>query len=196
MRKLIIFLAITLHGCATYENPSLYSFLFNKVQDPLHESDHYQSCLFFAELSIDEKQLENSVSYLSLKNEPNLCDYYILASQTQDPVYINEFSQQLPAGRGLEKIWSHHTKLDYPISFIPPYISMARNIATRNDVALDKLISGLPFVDGSHAESLSDIIANLYNLNPRRVNGSFKRNKLEKKTVLEIKLLAEYLKRN
>jgi len=196
MRKLIIVLILALNACSVIDDSSLYSFLFSKTQSDISKSEHYQSCLLFAELSISDKQLENMLFVLKAKNKQNLCDSYILASQTQDPIYINEFIKHIPTGIDLSNIWSIHTKLDYPVSFIPPYISMTRNLASQNDMALDKLISALPSVDGSHSESLAEMIADLYNKNPSRVINSIKRNKISNGTASEIKQLAEYLKRN
>jgi hypothetical protein len=173
---------------------SLYEVVFEKTQNDNLIEEQYQSCVLFAELLLIDAELEIILSALEAKNKPNLCDSYILASQTQDPHYVEAFIKFFPISKKQSKIWSLHSKLGHPVSFVPPYITLLRVNASNNDMALDKLISALPYNDASHAESLSEMIATLYNVNPDRVNNSFKRNKIADKTIQEVEQLAEYLK--
>lgn len=146
----------------------------------------YTACMVLGELPLDgetESRLRNLHKKKPKELDP-LCLAYVLAKRTQERAYQDEFIRLYPSGKQQSSVWQKHTEAGYPFGIVSPLGVHLADLARTNDVALVKLASGLPFVDGAYAESLVDELASLYRINPDRVNRALRSASAEAHTQL------------
>ena len=56
--------------------------------------------------------------------------------------------------------------MGFPVRFVSPYINLVSIHAKNQQLALDKLISAIPYLDASFSELLTDILAEIYQYQP------------------------------
>lgn len=136
--------------------------------------DRYTACLLLAEIPISDLTLNLIKSRVAEESDKpvQLCLYYVLARRTQEGRYKDRFIAAYPSGEEQKDLWSRHETAGNPIGVEPPPETYLGDLASQSREAMVKLVSGLNFADGAHAESLSDLVGNLYRASPAKVESA------------------------
>ena len=146
-----------------------------------HALEKYKACVLLGELTLDPEML-NKIRE-DLNKTGNICRYYLLARRSGEHSDIIRYIERFPSGEQQKPIWNAHFDAGFPVSFPSPYFVLIANQAGNNDLALDKLISGIPYADASFGAVLMDTLANLYKRSPERVYQRLKAQKISKKDI-------------
>lgn len=192
MKYLVMTLVmLSLLGCGDKDR-EVRSTLFSILNESTDGQEQYKACILLAELPADDGMIEK------LKEEgaqASFCRAYLLAKYQVSPVAINAFISSFPLDSQLSTLWKTHTEAGYILGILPPAVQLLSELARTHDLALDKLVSLLPFADGAYAESIIDDIADMYIRESSRVGASLKRMNSSEEDILLIKRISEY-KRN
>lgn len=134
----------------------------------------YTACLVLAALPASEVSLSSLKRYGggSAKIADRVCAAYAVADLTQEAAAVERFVAAYPGDSTVAALWRRHESAGYPLSVAPPPQRYLAELARQNDVALRKLLAGLPHADGAHGEALVDVIADLYAAQARRVEAA------------------------
>ena len=117
-----------------------------------------------------------------------LAAFYVLASRTMEPKYIELFIKNYPYGEKQEELSYYYLYKSQYISPVTTYCPLQNYLATvanTNDLALEKLISGFYFSDGSGREEMISQIRAIYKNNSVRVKPFLKKYKVDENIIKE-----------
>jgi hypothetical protein len=86
--------------------------------------------------------------------------------------YANAFVELYPEGREQELVWKLKTKY---VSVPSPLERHLAYLAKDNPKALEKLVSGIPFADGYHAQFLDGAVQEIHRRQPKVVMDALKK---------------------
>lgn len=126
--------------------------------------EYYKACVLLGELVLGDNMLQAIRAETTATQA--LCPYYLLAKRTWKPNDVQQYIEKMPTGAAQLIYWKTHFDAGFPIRFTSPYIDLLALYAKKNQLALDKLISVLPYTDASFSQLLIDILAKLYHYKP------------------------------
>ena len=169
MRKIYLLLVtLSLWSCVSFipqKTASISQDIYTNLSD-YQGNEYYQACMVLGELVLDDTMLQNMRNQIANQTSTDLCFYYLLAKKTGEPQDIQRYLQQFPSGKAQLALWKTHFEVGFPIRFVSPYIDLVRIHANSKQLALDKLISAIPYLDASFSELLTDILAEIYQYQP------------------------------
>ena len=166
----IYLLLVTLSLCSCVsvipqKTASISQDIYTKLSD-YQGNNYYQACMVLGELVLDDTMLQNMRNQIATQSNPDLCFYYLLAKKTGEPQDVQRYLQQFPTGKAQLALWKTHFDAGFPIRFVSPYIDLVSIHTKSQQLALDKLISAIPYLDASFSELLTDILAEIYQYQP------------------------------
>jgi hypothetical protein len=139
-----------------------------------HDSEAYSAIFLLAHVALNDNATQRLITDYHRATDPlrKLALAYALDARLQYVEYRDAFVELYPIGRAQAAIW--RMKTEY-VSVPSPLQNHLADLASSNERALDKLLSGLPFADGSDAEALSDQIMTISRHHPQSVREAFRR---------------------
>lgn len=169
MRKIsLIFIILSLCSCANI-TPSKPASISQDTYTNLSNyqgHEYYQACMVLGELVLDDPILQDIRTKIAAQASTDLCHTYLLAKKTRESHDVQRYLQHFPSGKAQLTLWKTHFEAGFPIRFVSPYIDLVNLYAKDNQLALDKLISAIPYVDASFSELLTDRLAEIYQYQP------------------------------
>jgi len=104
---------------------------------------------------------------------------FVLYKRLQETRYANEFVNLYPCGKDQKIIWKLADGGALVIGPSPLQATLAE-LSLTDDLALEKLISGLPFADGWHAEMLIWQIKRISKMDRKRVDKVMHKNGIDR----------------
>ena len=141
--------------------------------------EHYKACIMLGELPPDPAILGDARQRLNAPHttdtDARLCLQYLLAKKSGRPEDMQRFVMEYPTGAAYSHLLELHAHSGYLLGMMPPMTDLlVQHILLTGDMtALQKLLAGLPYADGAHAESLTDALAHVYRRYPARVEHAF-----------------------
>ena len=161
--------ACELQGCQNSTlNHNLYSAIYSHL-DSDDRNDRYLSSIIIAELPLPTQDISILSEKGASEADPfcKLLFAYILAKRTQETKFVDDFISLYPAGAEQSQIWTMQEK-SYFLRLESPLQEFLTALATENDKAFLKLVSGLRYSDGVHGEILLSALNQLYKQNAKR----------------------------
>lgn len=189
--KAVIFLTtvLALSACSNNNDTLLDEYLLDTSNSSTNTVERYKACMLLSVLPSSEELIEKVKNNHS-KN--STCNTYLLAKYRINQRYTDTFINNFPEKDALKPLWAMHSQSGYILGILPSSVQFLSELAKHNDDALDKLVSAIPYSDGALAESLVDIVSDMYIKMPKRVDASFERVKLNIEEVSLIKETSEY----
>ncbi len=146
----------------------LYSDIYYHL-DSKDENDRYLASIIIAELPLPNEAVATLSKKEASEADPfcKLLFAYILAKRTQETKFVDDFISLYPAGAEQSQIWTMQEK-SYFLGLESPLQEFLTALATENDKAFLKLVSGLRYSDGVHGEILLSALNQLYKQNAKR----------------------------
>ena len=175
---------LSVSGCSCFvETPdkSVEAVLYRNI-DHHREMERYKACLLLGELVLSDRLLWEIREKIGANESADLCRRYLLAKRSGKPSDITAYVEAFPIGRRQQWIWETHFSAGFPVDFSSPYFAVLSDQAmyAKNDRALETLVSGLPYADGSAAETLVGLLADMYSAHPDRVMRALDKTRISK----------------
>lgn len=175
-RRHVFAIALVCVACSTptvNSRPSVRACLLDSSES-VDDAEAYSAIFLLAHVALDEDAATHLVAAFRRAKDPlkKLALAYALDARLQFVEYRDAFVELYPTGRAQTAIWS--MKTDY-VGVTSPLQTHLAQLANNDDRALDKLVSGVPFADGSNAESLADKIQAISRHRPQAVKEALRR---------------------
>lgn len=187
-----LLLMLSMFGCTTLTEKTestVEKDLYGRI-DEYKKLEEYKACVLLGELALSENIIKDLRARVSGSPRKNICQYYLLAKRSGKQSDIDKYIEVFPRGEQQNWIWETHFDAGFPVRFSSPYFVFLADQArfAKNNLALEILISGMPYADGSEAETLVGVLANIYSVYPDWVINELKKNNIQERTV---KLIVE-----
>ena len=173
MKKLLFLLLFFAVG--SIQGQGLSELLFAQIDDAKDLTAKVPVYLLLRDVVLEEASLNQLIkTNKKEKNSHNVfLQSFLVASQTQELKYINQFIEAYPEG---EELMNLHASLLSSIykTVGSPFQKALANYALSDDKALTKLIKSIEFLDASFATCWEEEIKMIYSVNPERVKNIFK----------------------
>jgi hypothetical protein len=151
--------------------------LLNALMDASRSSDDreaYTALFLLAHTSMTERENAQFVAEFNGTKDPmrRLALAYVITVRFQSRQYEDAFVDLYPVGRDQARVW------DLPTSYVEVPSPLERHlafVAKTNPRALEKLVSGVPFADGAHAEFLVEELRRIGRYQPQLVREALQR---------------------
>lgn len=168
--SLAVSLCVGILGCASRASPAR-PLVLGSLLDIAESSDEEEAntALFLlAHVSMGEEEENRLKADLERTRDPirRLLIAYVMDSRFQFVDYQNAFVELYPQGAKQEAIWKLRSRF---VSAPSPLEERLAYLAKTNEKALDKLVSGIPFADGVHAEFIVEEVSEMYRFQPELV---------------------------
>jgi len=167
---LAVSFCVAVLGCASWASQARPKVLGNllDVAESSNDEEANTALFLLAHVSMGEEEEKRLKADLESTKDPvrRLLVAYVMDSRFQFVDYQNAFVELYPQGAKQEAIWKLRSKF---VSAVSPLEERLAYLAKTNERALDKLVSGIPFADGVHAEFLVDEVNDMYRQQPEVV---------------------------
>ncbi len=193
MLKTILTVILILHliACSSSDNQAVESTLLEVLLSHPNDTERYKACALLGELNFAANLLSGTPQG-DLSSEQRLCFSYLATKREPSAHNLAKFFQSIEDQTQQKRIWRLHAQSDNPVGLIPPTYNLLAYHAQTNQQALYILLGSLLLTDGAYAESLSEVIANLYRQNPDRIESAFLIAKIPKGEIEYIKQISQY----
>lgn len=165
----------------TSQSQNIESLLFEQLSKDKNTSmeDQITAALVLSDLVLSEQMFEQirALNTAEDKNTNRFVQSYLLAKQTQELQYINQFISFFPEGETLTEFNSVLGNTSYKIAD-SPFQQALIGYAISSDKALKKLVRSIVSLDGANADAAQVFINDLYERTPRRVKNIFKQEEV------------------
>lgn len=169
--SLAVLVAVFNTGCTHVHNSKGLVNTIAAVGKTGVDRDRRTALLLLSELVLTPEITDGLIDQFEQEQEPldRLLLAFVLYKRLQETRYANEFVDLYPCGKDQEIIWKLADGGALVIGPSPLQATLAE-LSLTDDLALEKLISGLPSADGWHAETLVWQIKRISKMDRKRVD--------------------------
>ena len=178
IRLLLIILFFFSIGCAS-NTPRIQDYLLDRAVSE-DEKDANTALFLLSDVRLYNQDFKTLKELFDKEEDPTkkLIYAYVLAKRSAEERYDNAFIDLYPTGKDQIKIWEIRQKTDF-IHVTSPLQKRLGYLASTNEKALAKLLSGYDFADGADAESLHGRIYEIYKHKPKYLLRMLEKYKLK-----------------